>query len=182
LNGHADSVGGMVVAARDDHIEWLRFVQNAAGAILSPFDSWLLLRGTKTLALRMAQHNANGLALAQCLADHPKVERVFYPGLPDHRQHALARRQMHGFGGMVAFELGSLEAARHVLDSVSVFSLAESLGGVESLISHPATMTHASVPANERQARGITDGLVRLSVGIEDLDDLEGDLRQALEA
>ncbi|HAK55642.1 MAG TPA: cystathionine gamma-synthase [Acidobacteria bacterium] len=182
LNGHADSVGGMVVAARDDHIEWLRFVQNAAGAILSPFDSWLLLRGTKTLALRMAQHNASGLALAQYLADHPKVERVFYPGLPDHRQHALARRQMHGFGGMVAFELGSLEAARHVLDSVSVFSLAESLGGVESLISHPATMTHASVPADERRARGITDGLVRLSVGIEDVGDLEADLHQALGA
>ncbi|HJO39345.1 MAG: PLP-dependent aspartate aminotransferase family protein [Vicinamibacterales bacterium] len=182
LNGHADSVGGMVVAARDDHIEWLRFVQNAAGAILSPFDSWLLLRGTKTLALRMAQHNASGLALAQCLADHPKVGRVFYPGLPDHRQHELARRQMNGFGGMVAFELGSLEAARRVLESVGVFSLAESLGGVESLISHPATMTHASVPADARRARGITDGLVRLSVGIEDFADLEADLRQALDA
>ena len=180
LNGHADSLGGMVVAVGNDHIEWLRFVQNAAGAILSPFDAWLLLRGTKTLALRMAQHSANGLALAKFLSAHPKVERVFYPGLPDHPQHELATRQMQGFGGMLAFDLGSLEAARTVLNGVSLFSLAESLGGVESLISHPATMTHASVPTDQRLARGITDGLIRISVGIEDAGDLEDDLRQAL--
>ena len=170
----------MVVAVGNDHIEWLRFVQNAAGAILSPFDAWLLLRGTKTLALRMAQHSANGLALAKFLSAHPKVERVFYPGLPDHPQHELATRQMQGFGGMLAFDLGSLEAARTVLNGVSLFSLAESLGGVESLISHPATMTHASVPTDQRLARGITDGLIRISVGIEDAGDLEDDLRQAL--
>ena len=180
LNGHADSLGGMVVAVGNDHIEWLRFVQNAAGAILSPFDAWLLLRGTKTLALRMAQHSANGLALAKFLSAHPKVERVFYPGLPAHPQHELATRQMQGFGGMLAFDLGSLEAARTVLNGVSLFSLAESLGGVESLISHPATMTHASVPTDQRLARGITDGLIRISVGIEDAGDLEDDLRQAL--
>ena len=181
LNGHADSVGGMVVGRRDDQIEWLKFIQNAAGAILSPFDAWLLLRGTKTLALRMAAHNAAGQALAEFLDSHPKVTRVFYPGLPDHPHHALAVRQMRGFGGMVAFDLGSLEAARTVLEGVSLLSLAESLGGVESLISHPATMTHASVPAEQRRARGITDGLVRISAGIEDVDDLREDLAQALE-
>lgn len=181
LNGHADSVGGMVVAARDAHIEWLRFVQNAAGAILGPFDAWLLLRGTKTLALRMARHNTNGLALAEFLAGHPKVGRVFYPGLADHPQHALATRQMRGFGGMIAFDMGSLEQARTVLEGVRVLSLAESLGGVESLISHPATMTHASVPEAERRARGVTDGLVRISAGIEDIDDLTDDLGQALD-
>ena len=181
LNGHADSVGGMVVAQRDAQIEWLRFVQNAAGAILSPFDAWLLLRGTKTLALRMAAHNAAGLALAEFLSGHPKVTRVFYPGLPDHPHHALAIRQMRGFGGMVAFDLGSLDAARTVLEGVALLSLAESLGGVESLISHPATMTHASVPAEQRRARGITDGLVRISAGIEDVDDLKDDLGQALD-
>ena len=174
LNGHSDSVGGVVVATRDDDIEWLKFVQNAAGAILGPFDSWLVLRGTKTLPLRMAQHNANGLALAQFLAAHPKVKHVYYPGLPSHPQHELARRQMRGFGGMLAFELGSLEAARRVLNSVRLMSLAESLGGVETLISHPATMTHASVPARRRAALGITDGLVRISAGIEDIDDLQG--------
>ena len=181
LNGHADSVGGMVVAQRDAQIEWLRFVQNAAGAILSPFDAWLLLRGTKTLALRMAAHNAAGLALAEFLTGHRKVARVFYPGLPDHPHHALAVRQMRGFGGMVAFDLGSLDAARTVLEGVALLSLAESLGGVESLISHPATMTHASVPAEQRRARGITDGLVRISAGIEDVDDLKDDLGQALD-
>ena len=172
LNGHSDSVGGVVVATRDDDIEWLKFVQNAAGAILGPFDAWLVLRGTKTLALRMERHNANGLAMAQYLEAHPKVKRVHYPGLPSHPQHALARRQMRGFGGMIAFELGSLEAARRLLNAVRLCALAESLGGVETLISHPATMTHASVPAERRAALGITDGLVRLSVGIEDLEDL----------
>jgi cystathionine beta-lyase/cystathionine gamma-synthase len=182
LNGHSDSVGGIVIAVRDDDIEWLRFVQNAEGAILSPFDSWLVLRGTKTLTLRMQQHNANGLALANFLHAHPKVTHVFYPGLPDHPQHELAKRQMRGFGGMIAFDLGSLEAARRLLNSVKLFALAESLGGVESLISHPATMTHASVPADRRAAIGITDGLVRISAGVEDLEDLTEDLTQALDA
>jgi cystathionine gamma-lyase/cystathionine beta-lyase/cystathionine gamma-lyase/homocysteine desulfhydrase len=180
LNGHSDSVGGIVVATRDDDIEWLKFVQNAAGAILGPFDSWLVLRGTKTLALRMQQHNINGLAIAEFLAQHPKVRRVHYPGLASHPQHALARRQMRGFGGMVAFDLGSLEAARRLLNGVRLLALAESLGGVETLISHPATMTHASVPAERRAALGITDGLVRISTGIEDIEDLKEDLAQAL--
>jgi cystathionine beta-lyase/cystathionine gamma-synthase len=181
LNGHSDSVGGIVIAVRDDDIEWLKFVQNAEGAILGPFDSWLVLRGTKTLPLRMQQHNANGLALAQFLDGHKKVKRVYYPGLPSHPQYELAKRQMRGFGGMLAFELGSLEAARTVLNSVRLHALAESLGGVETLISHPATMTHASVPADRRAALGITDGLVRISAGIEDIDDLKEDLAQALD-
>src|SRR5436190_12013465 len=181
LNGHSDSVGGVVVAVRDEDIEWLKFVQNAEGAILGPFDSWLVLRGTKTLTLRMQQHNANGLAIAQFLAAHPKVRHVHYPGLPTHPQHELARRQMRGFGGMLAFELGSLEAARRLLNAVKLHALAESLGGVETLISHPATMTHASVPADRRQALGITDGLVRISAGLEDIDDLKDDLTQALD-
>jgi len=182
LNGHSDSVGGAVIATRETDIEWLTFYQNAAGAILSPFDSWLVLRGTKTLALRMAQHNINGLAIAEYLAGHPKVKKVFYPGLPDHPQHELARRQMQGFGGMLSIELGSLEHARRFLNRVRLAALAESLGGVESLISHPATMTHASVPPERRAAIGVTDGLVRLSVGIEDIDDLKADLAQALDA
>lgn len=182
LNGHSDSVGGLVVAVEDEHVEWLKFVQNAAGAILGPFDAWLVLRGTKTLALRMAQHNANGLAVAEFLAAHPKVRHVFYPGLPTHPQHELARRQMRGFGGMLAFEMGTLDAARTVLERVRLFALAESLGGVESLISHPATMTHASVPSERRASFGLTDSLVRISVGVEDLDDLRQDLAQALDA
>jgi cystathionine beta-lyase/cystathionine gamma-synthase len=181
LNGHSDSVGGVVVAVHNDDIEWLRFVQNSAGAILGPMDAWLVLRGTKTLPLRMAQHNANGLALAEYLAGHPKVRHVYYPGLTSHPQHALARKQMRGFGGMLSFEMGSLEAARSVLNSVRLMSLAESLGGVETLISHPATMTHASVPAEHRAALGISDGLVRISAGIEDIEDLKDDLFQALD-
>jgi cystathionine beta-lyase/cystathionine gamma-synthase len=181
LNGHSDSVGGVVVATREDDIEWLRFVQNAEGAILGPFDAWLVLRGTKTLALRMERHNANGLAMAQYLEAHPKVTAVHYPGLASHPQHALAKRQMHGFGGMIAFDLGSLEAARRLLNSVRLCALAESLGGVETLISHPATMTHASVPAERRAALGITDGLVRISVGVEDFEDLKADVGQALD-
>ena len=181
LNGHSDSVGGIVIAVRDDDIEWLRFVQNAEGAILSPFDSWLVLRGTKTLAIRMQQHNANGLALAEFVAAHPKVKKVYYPGLPTHPQHALATRQMRGFGGMLAFDVGSLDAARRLLNAVRLHALAESLGGVESLISHPATMTHASIPADRREALGITDGLVRISAGIEDIEDLKEDLAQALD-
>jgi cystathionine beta-lyase/cystathionine gamma-synthase len=181
LNGHSDSVGGITIATRDDDVEWLKFVQNAEGAILSPFDSWLVLRGTKTLPLRMQRHNANGVALAEFLASHRKVRHVYYPGLSSHPQHELAKRQMRGFGGMVSFELGSLEAARRVLNSVRLLSLAESLGGVETLISHPATMTHASVPAERRAALGITDGLVRVSVGLEDIEDLKEDLSQALD-
>jgi cystathionine gamma-lyase/cystathionine beta-lyase/cystathionine gamma-lyase/homocysteine desulfhydrase len=180
LNGHSDGIGGVVIANGEKEIEWLRFVQNAAGAILAPFESWLVLRGTKTLALRMPQHNANGLALAQYLARHPKVQKVFYPGLPDHPQHELARRQMRGFGGMLSFELGSLEAARAVLDNVRLMALAESLGGVETLICHPATMTHASVPDERKRRLGISDGLVRISVGVEDIEDLKADLDQAL--
>src|SRR5690606_21169313 len=160
--GHSDSVGGIVVAVEDAHIEWLRFYQNAAGGILGPFDAWLVLRGTKTLALRMEQHSRNGQALAEFLAAHPKVRRVYYPGLPSHPQQARAARQMRGFGGMLAFDLGSLDAARRVLERVRLIALAESLGGVESLISHPATMTHGSVPPERRQALGITDGLVRI--------------------
>ena len=180
LNGHSDSVGGAVVATRDEDIQWLKFVQNAAGAILGPFDSWLVLRGTKTLPLRMARHCEHGLALAQFLAEDRRVKRVYYPGLPTHPQYELAKRQMRGFGGMLAFDLGSLEAARRLLNSVRLMSLAESLGGVETLISHPATMTHASVPAEHRAALGITDGLVRISAGLEDIEDLKDDLTQAL--
>jgi cystathionine gamma-lyase/cystathionine beta-lyase/cystathionine gamma-lyase/homocysteine desulfhydrase len=181
LNGHSDSVGGITIATRDDDVEWLKFVQNAEGAILSPFDSWLVLRGTKTLPLRMQRHNTNGVALADFLASHRKVRHVYYPGLSSHPQHELAKRQMRGFGGMVSFELGSLEAARRVLNGVRLLALAESLGGVETLISHPATMTHASVPAERRAALGITDGLVRVSVGLEDIEDLKEDLSQALD-
>jgi cystathionine beta-lyase/cystathionine gamma-synthase len=181
LNGHSDSVGGIVVAVRDDDVEWLKFIQNTAGAILSPFDSWLVLRGTKTLAVRMAQHNANGQAIADYLASHPKVTRVLYPGLPAHPQHELAKRQMRGFGGMVTFDAGTLEAALRVCNRVRLMALAESLGGVETLISHPASMTHASVPPDRRAAIGLTDSLVRISVGIEDTADLIDDLRQALE-
>src|ERR1700704_3395026 len=168
LNGHSDS-------------EWWRCVQNAEGAILSPFDSFLVLRGTKTLPIRMQAHNANGLALAEFLSAHPKVQHVHYPGLASHPHHELAKKQMRGFGGMLAFELGSLEAARRLLNGVRLHALAESLGGVESLISHPATMTHASVPPERRAAIGITDGLVRISAGIEDIEDLKDDLTQALD-
>jgi cystathionine beta-lyase/cystathionine gamma-synthase len=182
LNGHSDSIGGVVIAVKDEDIEWLRFVQNAAGAILSPFDSWLVLRGTKTLPLRMAQHCATGLVLAQFLEAHPKVRKVYYPGLASHPQRALAARQMKGFGGMLSFDLGSRDAAARLLKSVRLLALAESLGGVESLISHPATMTHASVPPEHRIALGITDGLVRISAGLEDVEDLIEDLTQALDA
>jgi cystathionine beta-lyase/cystathionine gamma-synthase len=180
LNGHSDSVGGIVVAVRDEHVEWLKFVQNAAGAILGPFDAWLVLRGTKTLALRMAQHNANGLALARFLAGHRAVRKVYYPGLLDHPQHELAARQMRGFGGMLSFDLGTVDAVHHVLGKLRLIALAESLGGVESLICHPATMTHASVPPERRAEMGISDGLIRLSTGVEDADDLVADLDEAL--
>jgi cystathionine beta-lyase/cystathionine gamma-synthase len=180
LNGHSDSVGGVVIAVRDEDVDWLKFIQNAEGAILSPFDSWLVLRGTKTLALRMARHNANGLAVAEFLVSHPAVRQVIYPGLPSHPQHELAKRQMRGFGGMVTFDAGTFELARRVCNRVKLMALAESLGGVETLISHPATMTHASVPPERRAAIGLTDSLVRISVGIEDPEDLIDDLRQAL--
>ncbi|MFQ3581065.1 MAG: cystathionine gamma-synthase [Chloracidobacterium sp.] len=180
LNGHSDSVGGVVVVTEPALAERLAFVQNAAGAILSPMDAWLTLRGIKTLVVRMQAHDANGRAIAQFLQEHPRVERVYYPGLAEHPHHALAKRQMSGFGGMLAFDVGRLEAARKVLETLSIFALAESLGGVESLACHPATMTHASVPPDERQRLGITDGLVRLSVGIEDLTDLLADVDRAL--
>jgi cystathionine beta-lyase/cystathionine gamma-synthase len=181
LNGHSDSVGGVAIAMRDDHIEWLKFVQNAEGAILGPMDAWLVLRGTKTLPLRMERHNANAQAVAEHLAAHAKVRRVFYPGLPSHPQHELARRQMRGFGGLISFELGSFEHARTFLNSVELMALAESLGGVETLIGHPASMTHASVPPERRAAIGITDEMVRVSVGVEDVDDLIADFDQALD-
>jgi cystathionine beta-lyase/cystathionine gamma-synthase len=181
LNGHSDSVGGVVVAVRDAHIEALRFVQNAAGAILGPMDAWLVLRGTKTLPLRMERHHANAQALAEFLDAHPKVVRVHYPGLPAHPHHALARRQMNGFGGMIAFELGALDKARTFLNSVTLAALAESLGGVETLISHPVTMTHAAVPVEHRRRIGVTDDMIRLSVGVEDVDDLREDLARALD-
>jgi cystathionine beta-lyase/cystathionine gamma-synthase len=181
LNGHSDSVGGIVVGARQDDLDWLKFIQNAEGAILSPMDSWLVLRGTKTLALRMAQHNINGMALAEYLAGHPAVTQVLYPGLPTHPQHDLAKRQMRGFGGMLSFDVGTLEQARRVCNRVQLLSLAESLGGVETLLSHPATMTHASVPPERRAAIGITDSLLRISTGVEDPADLIDDLRQALD-
>ena len=155
LNGHSDSIGGVAIAMRDDHIEWLKFVQNAEGAILGPMDAWLVLRGTKTLPLRMERHNANAQILAEYLDRHPKVTRVFYPGLPSHPQHALAQRQMRGFGGVISFELGTFEKARLFLNSVELMALAESLGGVETLISHPATMTHASVPPERRANRDL---------------------------
>ena len=180
LNGHSDSIGGVVVAVRDEHVDWLRFVQNAEGAILGPMDAWLVLRGTKTLPIRMERHHANAQAIAEFLEAHPKVARVHYPGLASHPQHALARRQMHGFGGIVSFELGSFEKARTLLNHVSLAALAESLGGVETLISHPASMTHASVPPERRQAIGLTEDMVRLSVGIEDVEDLKEDLDLAL--
>ena len=180
LNGHSDGVGGAVILQDAALAERLKFLQNAAGAILSPFECWLVLRGVKTLAVRMGQHNANGMAVANYLASHPKIKQVHYPGLSSHPQHELARRQMTGFGGMISFETGSLDNARSVLRSVRLCSLAESLGGVETLISHPATMTHASVPSAERELLGITEGLVRISVGIEDVEDLISDLDQAL--
>ena len=180
LNGHSDSVGGFVALNDEKDAEWIGFIQNSVGAILSPFDSFLVLRGTKTLAVRMEAHDKNGRMVANFLAEHPRVEKVFYPGLASHPQHELAKRQQTGFGGMVAFETGSLANAKKVLESVKLCTLGESLGGVESLISHPASMTHASVPQEKRESLGITDGLVRVSVGIEDIEDILADLDQAL--
>ncbi len=182
LNGHSDSVGGVAVVKDQKLAEWLRYVQNAAGAILSPFDSWLVLRGTKTLALRMPRHEENGRVVARFLRDHPKVRRVYWPGFEDHPGHEVHRRQATGFGSMISFDLGSLEAAQRLLRTVRLCSLAESLGGVETLISHPATMTHAGYTQGERDALGIGQGLVRISVGCEDAEDLLADLRRGLEA
>jgi cystathionine beta-lyase/cystathionine gamma-synthase len=180
LNGHSDMVGGIVVTTREDLAERLGFLQNAAGAVPGPMDCWLALRGTKTLHLRMERHDRNGRRVAAYLDEHAAVGRVYYPGLPDHPQHELAKRQMRGFGGMISLEVGSLERARRVVEGTRIFALAESLGGVESLIGHPASMTHASVPKAMREAMGLTDGLVRLSVGVEDVEDLLADLEQAL--
>ena len=182
LNGHSDMVGGMLVATRDDLAERLAFIQNGSGAVPGPFDCWLALRGAKTLALRMRQHDANARSMAEWLTRRPNVQHVYYPGLPSHPQHDLACRQMKGFGGMISIELGSIERATRFVERTKLFALAESLGGVESLIGHPATMTHASVPPEMRRAMGLTDGLVRLSVGIEDVEDLVADLDQALVA
>ncbi|HEY8561853.1 MAG TPA: cystathionine gamma-synthase [Pyrinomonadaceae bacterium] len=180
LNGHSDSIGGFVALNDEKDAEWIQFIQNSVGAILSPMDSFLVLRGTKTLAVRMQAHDRNGRQVANFLAEHPKVQKVYYPGLVSHPQHELAKKQQKGFGGMVAFETGSLDNAKKVLESVKLCILGESLGGVESLISHPATMTHASVPTEKREQLGITDGLVRISVGIEDVEDIIADLDQAL--
>ncbi len=182
LNGHSDSVGGAVILNDDELAAQIGFLQNAVGAILSPMDSWLILRGIKTLAVRMKQHEANGTAMASYLAHHPKVKKIYYPGLADHPQHALASRQMNGFGALISFDLGSYDNAKKFLDRVRLCSLGESLGGVETLISHPESMTHASVPVEERKRLGITPGLVRISVGIEDIEDLIADLENAFDA
>ncbi len=182
LNGHSDMVGGLLAVQRPDLAERIGFLQNASGAVPGPFDCWLALRGTKTLALRMRQHDASGRRIAQWLEGHAGVERVYYPGLPSHPQHTLACRQMSGFGGMVSLELGTAERARRFVERTRIFALAESLGGVESLVGHPASMTHASVPREMREAMGLTDSLVRLSIGVEDVEDLIADLDQALEA
>jgi cystathionine gamma-lyase len=181
MGGHSDVVGGAVVTSNKDFYEGIKFYQNAAGAVPGPFDSWIVLRGLKTLAIRMRQHEENALAVAEFLQDHPQVASVNYPGLPSHPQHELAKRQMSGFSGMVSFTLrGGAEAAYAAVQKTRVFSFAESLGGVESLITHPATMTHAAIPREQREARGVTDGLMRLSVGIEDREDLIADLDRAI--
>jgi len=181
LNGHSDVIGGAVIVRTEELNEQLQFVANAHGTIAGPFDCWLVLRGLKTLPVRIRQHEHNAMAVARFLAQHPNVERVFYPGLPSHEGHEIAARQQNGFGGMVSFTVkGGLEAVHHILRSTRVFTLAESLGGVESLIEHPATMSHASMRPEQREAAGITDNLIRLSVGIEATDDLIADLEQAL--
>lgn len=180
LNGHSDGLGGVVVCTRPEQAEKLAFLQKAAGAILSPFECWLILRGVKTLAVRMQTHDTSGRTVAKFLASHKKVKKVFYPGLADHPQHELAKQQMSGFGAMISFETGSLANANKMLRKVRVCSLGESLGGVETLISHPSTMTHAALGEKGRREIGITDGLVRISVGIEDVEDILEDLDQAL--
>lgn len=180
LNGHSDMLGGLIVTNNGKIAERLRFFQKAIGGILSPFDAWLCLRGTKTLPVRMEQHGKNALRVAMWLSKQKKVRKVYYPGLPSHPQHRLAKRQMKNFGGMISFDLGSLDVAKKFLKRVKLCALAESLGGVETLISHPATMTHASIPSEQRRRIGVTDGLVRISVGLEDWEDIVADLRQAL--
>ncbi len=180
LNGHSDGIGGVLVCTTAEQAEKLAFIQKAAGAILSPFECWLILRGTKTLAVRMEQHDENGRVVADFLTRHRKVKQVFYPGLKSHPQYALARRQQTGFGSMITFETGSLANAKRLLKKVRVCTLGESLGGVESLISHPATMTHMAIGAAGRKAIGLTDGMVRISVGIENVDDIIADMEQAL--
>jgi cystathionine beta-lyase/cystathionine gamma-synthase len=181
LGGHSDVIGGTLVVNRDDLFERLSFLQNAVGGVPGPMDAWLVLRGLKTLAIRMREHDRNARLVAAFLSEHPKVARVFYPGLPKNPQRDLAQRQMSGFGGMISFEVkGGLEPARHVVERTELFTLAESLGGVESLIELPAAMTHASIPAETRRAHGVADGLVRISVGIEDVADLISDLDRAL--
>ncbi|MCA0377312.1 MAG: aminotransferase class I/II-fold pyridoxal phosphate-dependent enzyme [Gemmatimonadetes bacterium] len=180
INGHSDMIGGLAVVLEDDLADRLQFILNAAGAVPGPFDAWLALRGTKTLPLRMRQHDANGRAIADYLVQRLGAERVIYPGLPSHPHHELAKRQMSGMGGMMTLDLGTQDNARRFLERVQVFSLAESLGGVESLTNHPFTMTHGSVPAEVKQAMGLTDGMVRLSCGIEDVEDLIEDLERAL--
>ncbi len=181
LNGHSDLTGGAVVLTRQEDADKIFFIQRSAGAGLAPMDCFLVARGIKTLAVRMERHNQNGMAIAQHLTAHPKVKRVLYPGLVSHPQHELAKKQQRGFGAMISFDLGSLDAARRLLNHVQLCALAESLGGVETLISHPASMTHASIPPDVRAQTGITDGLVRISVGIEDVEDLVADLDRALE-
>ncbi len=180
LNGHSDMIGGMLVTSRDDLAEKLGFIQNASGAVPGPMDCWLCLRGTKTLPLRMARHDASGRAIAKWLSERKDITRVYYPGLPDHPQFELAKKQMKGFGGMISFDLGDPARAARVVEKVKLFTLAESLGGVESLIGHPASMTHAAVPAALRQEMGLTDSLLRLSVGVEEVEDLIADIEQAL--
>jgi cystathionine gamma-lyase len=183
MGGHSDVVGGMAITSRADIAERLRYLQNAMGAVPGPWDAWLVLRGTKTLPIRMRAHAANAMAIAEWLSGHAAVARVLYPGLDSHPQHALATQQMSGFGGMISFVLkGGLQEAKTCLKALRIFSLAESLGGVESLVEHPGIMTHASVPQTIRQQLGIVDGLIRLSVGIEDIDDLKDDLRDAFRA
>ncbi|HWZ45734.1 MAG TPA: PLP-dependent aspartate aminotransferase family protein [Candidatus Saccharimonadales bacterium] len=182
LNGHSDGLGGAIVGTRPHHAEKLAFMQKASGAILSPFECWLVLRGVKTLAVRMLKHDENGRKVAAYLQKHPKVKKVLYPGLKDHPQYELAQRQMRGFGSMITFEMGSIGNARKMLRKVRVCAFGESLGGVESLINHPASMTHAALGAAGRKKIGLTDGMVRISVGIEDVEDIIGDLDQALEA
>jgi len=180
LNGHSDMVGGILVTSNEKYHERLRYIQNAAGGVPSPFDCWLVLRSTKTLAVRMKQHEENAKVFAKFLSESGAAEKVIYPGLKDHPQYELAKKQMHGFGGMVSADFGSIDKAKKVLNNVKIFTLAESLGGVESLICHPASMTHASVPREEREKFGLTDSLVRFSVGLEDVEDLIEDVQNAL--
>lgn len=181
LGGHSDLVSGIVTTNRQDIADQLKFIQNAAGAVPGPFECWLLLRSSKTLAVRMKQHEQNALAVARYCENHPKVQKIFYPGLESHPQHELAKRQMKGFGGMISIELGSLENAKNFAKAIRIFTLAESLGGVESLVCHPVSMTHGSIPKEKRDQLGVTDGLVRLSCGIEDVEDLLADIEQALD-